>query len=251
MKPYNEKFILKTINEYSEKIKECNSGKYKIEKKEIEIDIIDGYLYERKVNKKISVIDLVCNNDIIMRLSHKEIEGSFETIKMARGKVGIVGLGLGYVAYEIAKKEHVSEVIVYEKSREVIEMYNMNFEKNNKIKVIWVDGYKAKKETFDYFYCDIYGYKLSTKVVEDYKKFNKLHKIKEYTFFGVEHFLLGCSYKEIIWVYIPENWMVMCKTMASALEGTGYIEDYKALDDKFVSNILKEFKDVLNEDEEK
>lgn len=249
MKPYNEEFILEIINEYSKKIKECNSGKYKIEKKEIEIDIIDGYLYERKVSKKISVIDLVCNNELIMRLSHKEIEGSFETIKMARGKVGIAGLGLGYVANEMAKKDEVSEVIVYEKSREVIEMYNMNFKESNKIKVIWVDAYKAKKETFDYFYCDIYGYKLSSKVVGDYKIFNKLHEIKEYTFFGVEYFLLGCSYNEIIWVYIPENWMVMCKTIAAVLEGTGYIENYKALDEKLVHDILKEFKEILNEEE--
>ena len=250
MKPYNEEFILNTVSEYSDKIKECTIGRYKIEKKEIVVDKVDGYLYERDLNKKIKVIDLVEGENILMRLSHKEIEGSFENINMARGRVGIVGLGLGYVVQEMAKNQKVSEIIVYEKSQEVIDMYNSNFEQDEHIKIICKDAYEAEREKFDYFYCDIYGYELSLKVVEDYKIFNELHEIEEYTFFGVEHFLLGCSYNEIIYVYVPENWMVMCKTVAASLECTGYIENYKPLDEDFVSNLLKEFKVILNEGEE-
>ena len=48
-----------------------------------------------------------------MRLTPLEIEGSYFAIERAKGKVGIVGLGLGYVAQEMAKKEEVDEVIVY------------------------------------------------------------------------------------------------------------------------------------------
>ena len=250
MKPYNEEFILNTVSEYSDKIKECTIGRYKIEKKEIVVDKVDGYLYERDLNKKIKVIDLVEGENILMRLSHKEIEGSFENINMARGRVGIVGLGLGYVVQEMAKNQKVSEIIVYEKSQEVIDMYNSNFEQDEHIKIICKDAYEAEREKFDYFYSDIYGYELSLKVVEDYKIFNELHEIEEYTFFGVEHFLLGCSYNEIIYVYVPENWMVMCKTVAASLECTRYIEYYKPLDEDFVSNLLKEFKVILNEGEE-
>ena len=77
MKPYNEEFILNTVSEYSDKIKECTIGRYKIEKKEIAVDKVDGYLYEKELNKKIKVIDLVEDGKTLMRLSHKEIEGSF------------------------------------------------------------------------------------------------------------------------------------------------------------------------------
>ena len=58
------------------------------------------------------------------------------------------------------------------------------------------------------------------KVVEDYKRFNDIHDIGEYSFFGVEDFLLSCSYNEIVWVYIPENWMAMSKSIASSLSSS-------------------------------
>ena len=34
--------------------------------------------------------------------------------KMAKGKVGVVGLGLGYAVEEMAKKPEVEEITVYE-----------------------------------------------------------------------------------------------------------------------------------------
>ena len=37
-----------------------------------------------------------------MRLTPLEIEGAYFSIKRAHGKVGIVGLGLGYTVWEMA-----------------------------------------------------------------------------------------------------------------------------------------------------
>ena len=250
MKPYNEKYIVDKINEYSRIIKVDEVGKYKIIKRDGLQGIIDGYLYEKNGELKESIPELIGEERVWMRISPKEIESSYEAIKFARGKVGVVGLGLGYVVQEMAKKSDVKEIIVYEISQDVIDLYNRNFKSNKKIKIVLGDAYKAKREQFDFFYVDIYEYKLSLQVVEDYKKFNEIHDIENYTFWGMEHFLLSCNYDEIVWVFIPEMWMDMSKDISSSLDISGYIKNYKRLDEELVSKVLAAFKEVLNEGEE-
>lgn len=247
MKPYVEDFVADKMKEYNRKISQGSFGNYKIVKKEENNNIIEGYLYKREGNKEF-VIELLNKDNLVMKLGYKEIESTFQIIKFAKERVGIVGLGLGYVAEEIAKKQDVTEVIVYEISKEVIKLYKNNFGENKKIKIIQGDAFKAKSENFDYFYVDIYNYVLSSKVVEDYKFFMKLHNIEDYVFFGLEHFLLSCSYEEIIWVYIPETWMDMAKGISTALSISGYIKGYEQLDEKLVSNVLAQFKEVFNEE---
>ncbi|MCI6188878.1 MAG: hypothetical protein MSA89_11035 [Clostridium sp.] len=247
MKPYVEEFIVDKMKEYNKKISQGSFGSYKIVKKEENNNIIEGYLYKREGNKEF-VIELLKDNNLVMKLNHKEIESTFQIIKFAKGRVGIVGLGLGYVAQEIAKNQDVKEIIVYEISKEIIELYKNNFGENKKIKIIEGDAFKAESQNFDYFYVDIYNYVLSSKVVDDYKFFMKLHNIEEYVFCGLEHFLLSCSYEEIIWVYIPETWMDMAKEISIALSISGYIKGYEQLDKKIVSNVLAQFKEVFNEE---
>jgi hypothetical protein len=250
MKPYDEKFIIDKIEEYNAQIKVHEIGQYKALKREGFKGIIDGYLYEKEGEVNTKIPELICNDKICMRISPKEIQGSYEFIKMAKGRVGIAGLGLGYIVQEISKKDEVYEIVVYEISQDVIDIYNSNFKNNEKIKIIYGDAFKAKGEKFDFFFSDIYEYKLSLNVVEDYIKFNNIHQIEEYLFFGVEHFLLSCSYEEIVWVYIPENWMEMSKRLASTLDDSGNMRYYKKLDEKLVSEVLEAFKPVFNNDEE-
>lgn len=249
MIPFQKEYIIEKINEYNNMVSEGKCGNYKIIKKKSLANNESYYLYDKKEGLDIDIPELVYKDQSIMKINPRELQGSYESIKLARGKVGVVGLGLGYVVQEIAKKANVTEVIVYEISKEIIELYNKNFKTNKKIKIILGDAYKAKKENFDYFYVDLYRYDLTNRVVEDYVKFNNIHEIKEYTFWGVEHFLLSCRYEEIIWVYVPENWMVMSKEISSSLTDSEEIKYYKQLDEKLVSNILKEFKKILNDDE--
>ena len=168
-------------------------------------------------------------------------------IKYAKDKVGVVGLGLGFVVQELAKKPEVDEVIVYEIEKDVIDLYYLNFKNNSKIKIINKDAFEAKRENFDYFFVDIYEYKLDYRVVEDYKKFNTLHNINEYFFWGMEHFLLSCRYEEIVWVYIPETWMEVSKKMFTSLQEAGLLKYYKQLDEKLVSNVLSGLKVLLDD----
>lgn len=248
MKPYNKEYILKILKEYNNAIKDGNKGLYKIDRRIFKKKDIHGYMYKNIEEYNIEIVELLKEDKCVMRIDPREIESSYEAICYARGKVGIVGLGLGYVALEMAKKENVSEVIVYETSQDIIDLYMDNFKENKKIKIICIDAFKADREKFDFFYVDIYNYSLTLKVVKDYKKFMKLHEIEEYSFWGMEHFMLSCRYEDILWVYVPENWVGMCKDLYTELQSSGYIKRYKPLNENKVTKILYEFKEILNSD---
>lgn len=248
MKPYNKDFVFQEIKKYSDLINQGTCGDYRIVKDTIKKEDLHGYMYENKEEYKIDIIQLYNKEISLMKLTPKEIESSYEAIAFAKGRVGIIGLGIGYVVQEIAMKSKVTEVIVYEVSEEVINLYNKNFKQNDKIKIIKGDPFKTQGEEFDFFYVDLHKYELVPEVVQDYRIFNELHEIEEYAFWGVEHFLLSCKYEDIVWVYIPENWISMSKKAYEALDASGYIESYKPLEEEKVKKILFEFKEILNED---
>lgn len=245
MKPYDKNFVLNKIKEYDKKINSNIIGNHEIFKTYNKNKVTEGYMYERDEEFNINMPDLEGKDKYWMRISPKEVQSTYGIIKHAHGRVGVVGLGLGYTVQEIAKRDEVKEIIVYEIEEDIINLYKENFGENKKIKIIKGDAYKAKSETFDYFFVDIYEYKLTDKVVSDYVLFNKLHKIEDYTFWGVEHFLLSCRYEEIVWVYIPEIWMELSKKAFAALQESGYLKYYEKLDEKLVSDILQKFKVVL------
>lgn len=246
VKPYEKEFVLEKINEYNKKIKLGKSGRHEILKKDGIKENMNGYLHDIDEDIDMPVLELRSDDKYWMRLDIREVESTYFIIKNAHGNVGIVGLGLGYTVNEIAKNKKVKSVTVYEFSEDVIKLYENSFKKNPKIKIVKGDAYKAKAKTFDYFFVDIYEYKLSDKVVSDYEFFNKLHKIEDYVFWGVEHFLLSCSYEEIVWVYIPELWMELSKNIFSRVQEAGYLETYKQLDSNLVHEVLSKFKKVLN-----
>lgn len=248
MLPYNIDFIKDKIASYNKKIKPAVSGDYEIRLIDGLKGIVPGYMYEEKIDFNYPILELQGTNHSWMRLTPLEVEATYQAIKRANGKVGVVGLGLGYMVQELIKKKNVKKVVVYEIEKEVIDLYYKSFKKHPKVKIIHGDAFAAKEDSFDFFFVDIYEYKLTSKVAEDYKKFMDLHDIYEYSFFGMEHFLLSCRYEEIVWVYIPEEWMEMSKKISEALEESGKIKFYKQLDEKLVSQVLADFKKVLNED---
>jgi hypothetical protein len=248
MKPYNRNFVFQEIKKYNDLINQGTCGDYKIVKGTMKKEDLQGYMYENNGEYDINIIQLNKKDVILMKLTPKEIESSYEAISFANGKVGVVGLGIGYEVQEIAIKPKVKEVIVYEESDEIIDLYIQNFKHNDKIKIIKCNPLKAKKEKFDFFYVATYRNELTSKVVDDYINFNKLHEIEEYAFKGLEHFLLSCKYEDIVWVYIPESWISMSKKAYEALDASGYIKSYKPLDEEKVRKLLLQFKEVLNAD---
>ena len=247
LKPFDKEYVLDKIEEYNKKIKSNKVGDYEIKSVDGLQGVIQGYLHSKEDNYDINILELHAPNHVLMRLTPLEIQGAYFAIKMAKGKVGVVGLGLGYVVEEMAKKLEVEEITVYEISKEIIELYYENFPKNSKINIICCDAYNAERKEFDFFYADIYEYKLTSQIVDDYNKFNELHNIEEYSFFGMEHFLLSCSYTEIVWVYIPENWMESSRKAFEAIQESNLLPYYEKLEENIVSQVLGEFKEVLND----
>jgi hypothetical protein len=246
MKPYNKNFVFQEMKKYNNLVNPGTCGDYKIVKNTMNKQDLQGYMYENSDDYDIDIIQLYRNNTCLMKLSPREIESSYNAISFSYGKVGIVGLGIGYVVQEIAKKTKVEKVIVYEDNEELIELYYQNFEENEKIKIIRDSALNASREIFDFFYVDAHKDQLTSEVVKDYIDFNKIHEIEEYAFYGLEHFLLSCKYEDIIWVYIPENWVAMSKRAYEALDASRYIETYKPLDEEKVKRILFQFKEILN-----
>lgn len=245
MKPYDNSFILNVITEYSQIIKEQKNNNYSVSK---QITVVDeGYMYKEKEEKKYEEIVLLKDTECVMKINVKEIQGSYMAIKSAYGKVGIVGLGLGYVVQEMAKNVKVESITVYENSNEIIQIYKKNFGDNPKIEIIEQDAFKAEPKKFDYFFSDIYGYELTDKVVDDYEAFMKLHEIEEYSFWGMEHFLLSCAYDDLLWIYVPENWVEISKKIYESLDLSGLMDKYYPLNSEFVHDILMKFKKILNE----
>ncbi|MDO4535192.1 MAG: hypothetical protein Q4B63_05210 [Clostridium perfringens] len=238
------------ITDYNEKIKEYKEHIVPIKLNNIEIKYnhntsLKGYLYNKEEKYGDGTIELFIDNKLSMEISPREIQGAFQIIKDVKEKVGIIGLGLGYITQEILKKDSVSKVIVYETNKDIIDIYYKNFGKNPKLTILNEDGFKGKSDSFNSFIVDIYSYNLEDRVVEDYKTLNKVHNIEEYYFFGFEHFLLSCPTSEIAFVYVPEYWTEAIERCYRQLMDNGYINDFKPLEDEKVTEILLKFKEVL------
>lgn len=245
MTPYVLEYCEDKIREYKKYINKREVGEYKItygRKSKYQ----KGYMYENEDGTTEGSIILKHKNKLVMEISPKEIQGAYEAIKSANGKVGVLGLGLGFYVQEIVRKDTVSEIIVYEQSQELIDLYLDNFGENNKVKFILGDGFKAKSEKFDFFFVDIYGYKTTNAIVDDYKKLNEIHDIYDYSFFGVEHLMLSSTMEKIMYIYIPDIWLDFSKDLFDKFNGSGKINYFKKLDDKLVDDIFSEFEKVLN-----
>lgn len=240
---YKVEEVNKKIEEYKKYIKPIKVNN--IEVKYGENKNLNGYLYNKEEKYESSEIELFIDNELSMEISPREIQGAFQIIKNAKGKVGIIGLGLGYLINEILKKESVSKVVVYEINKDIIDLYYKNFGENSKLTILNENGFKGKSDSFNCFIVDIYSYNLEERVVSDYKKLNELHKIEEYYFFGFEHFLLSCPTSEIAFVYVPEHWTEALERVYRQLMDNGYINYFAPIDEEKVTKILLDFKEVL------
>lgn len=245
MIPFDTKYIHEEMEKYTSNLKEENLiyNHINIHKKSLK-GKINGYIFQYEDNFSI-IPALYVNDKETMKLSPEEIIGCYTAHKYARGKVGIVGLGLGYFTLKVLENKNVTEVIVYESNKEVIDFYFNSFGDNEKLKIVEEDAFKVRGEEFDFFFVDIYYNKLSLSVVEHYVHFNKAHSIQEYTFWGMERFLLSCKIEDILNIYIPELWMSMSRELFSKYNDSPYKDLFNPLPENEVGMVLKEFEKIL------
>lgn len=85
-----------------------------------------------------------------MSICPSEIFSMEEPISRAHGRVLVLGLGLGYYPFMISKFDHVNEIVIVERQKEVIELFNKyllpQFSHKEKIRVIQADALDYVKE---------------------------------------------------------------------------------------------------------
>lgn len=99
-----------------------------------------------------------------MSLSPNEIETMDLPIKAVKGKVLVLGLGLGYFAYMASIKEEVKDVYVVEMDKDIINIFKENilpkFEYKEKIHIIKDDAFhfieSVNDEDYDYIFSDLW-----------------------------------------------------------------------------------------------
>lgn len=82
-----------------------------------------------------------------MSVIPSEINTMRPLLKQAQGKMLVCGLGLGYFAYHLSRKDNVEQIIVVEKEAAVIQWFTQwilpQWEQPEKLKIIHADAFAA------------------------------------------------------------------------------------------------------------
>lgn len=113
-------------------------------------------------NQPFAYLALTQGNNIWMSLNPNEIETMKPFIKKGRGRVLVLGLGLGYVPFMLALKDDVESIVVVEKDQDIIDLFDKllypSFINKEKIVVIKDDAinYVKNHQKFDYIFADLW-----------------------------------------------------------------------------------------------
>ena len=248
MIPFKSSYYQNKIEEFASKVK--TNEDFSINQCRIYWDFYKegkhkGYMHVFK--GVLRNVPCLYENDMLwMSLNGEEIGGYYEALRRAKGIVGVVGLGIGYFVEELASKAKVEKVIVYENNKDIIEIYNRLFDKNNKIEIVNCDAREVQGGNFDFFFVDIYRHEYNEDIVDDYKLFNENHDIKEYSFFGMEHFVLSLREEDIKEEVLPEYWLAMSKNIGDKFFESKYKDNFIPISYKKAKSLYDKFKLILS-----
>lgn len=172
-KPQERKFNPQELVEslgWDVRLKSGKAGKFSIKKHTIPadtpIDVVSmrnalmmGYEpLKVRMPEPMDVQKLCRKEQILMSDCFQERFLMRNAILKARGRVLVGGLGLGYVASKIAEKRNVSQVVVVEIEKDVIDLVWQHV-KTPKMRLIHADIYKwfkIARKKFDFIYLDIW-----------------------------------------------------------------------------------------------
>ena len=166
----------KFYNDYVKLLEKVNFnfGKYSLKKVTYEpyqlfalddIDVVDDYKEISKVgyfDKPFSYKALFEGKDLWMSLNPNEINTMATTIEKAKGRVLVLGLGMGYITYMLSQKKNVSSITVIERNKENIALFKKHlfslFPNKTKITIIEDDAINFVKHYFkyDYIFADLW-----------------------------------------------------------------------------------------------
>lgn len=127
-------------------------------------------------------VRLEIENELMMSDTRMEKDSNREFCYEAKGRVLIAGLGIGLVLHNLTQsicEGKVTEIIVVEKSQDLIDLVSPYFQNNiDKLKIIQGDIFEwspTKGEKFNTIYFDIWP-KISVDNLEEMKKLHRRFK---------------------------------------------------------------------------
>ena len=109
--------------------------------------------------EEFTVTQLIVGWDVMMSDTTMEMVTNSEFMRRANGRVLIAGLGLGIVVHIIQDLKAVDEIVIIEKSKDIIDMVTKEMKFNDKVKIINDDIFEwqpKRGEKFDTMWFDIW-----------------------------------------------------------------------------------------------
>lgn len=150
-----------------------------------------GYMYvENRRTPLRNVPVLRFNGEVWMSLTPMEVQSAFMPIRLARGRVGTAGLGLGYFVQRVLHKPNVDRVVVYELDKDVLELYCRNFGSHAKLELHHANARRLKGEQWDFFSVDFYKDLLTPAAIGDMADLCAANIIGAYHWSSIEQTVL-------------------------------------------------------------
>jgi hypothetical protein len=192
--PFTQEYYNQEKDWFVSRCKQIKNKRVSIEYKTL-CGEMDGFLYHGNFYiEEVPVFKI--DGEVWMSITPMEIESHYIPIENAMGRVGVAGLGLGYYVQRILEKESVDEVVVYELSQDVIDLYLENFGTHPKLTIVHGDVFeKCKNEHFHWFYNDIYLYRFEDQAFDDMATLIGDNLIEDYHFWTLEGYVLSAIQK--------------------------------------------------------
>lgn len=130
-----------------------------------EVEVDDSFAEKSRIGcflQEFPFLAIRENERIWMSVTPHEINTMSEPIEKAKGKVLVLGLGLGYFPFMVLRKEEVDSVTVIEKNPEIISLFKENilpfFPNKEKLEIIEGDAFEhfKKADKYDYVFADLW-----------------------------------------------------------------------------------------------
>jgi hypothetical protein len=149
--------------------------------------LLDGYLYTGHLAGHLRDVPVLrLGGRVWMSLTPMEVQSSYMPIRLASGRVGTAGLGLGYFVQRVLGKPEVEQVVVYELQSEVLEFYTRTFGRHPKLELRHANARLVEGERFDFFYADLYRQLLTPQAIADMAALCSVNQIERYHWWSIE-----------------------------------------------------------------
>ncbi len=269
IQPINEKEYISNPYYKNVKVKDCKYKNVELVNSSyspLELVVYDEIYFTDKApslevnklgffQKPFNYLEVLKDGTTWMSITPYEINTMKKAINEATGNVLVQGLGLGYYPYMVSLKNEVKKVVVIEKDRDVIEIFNKYLKKffNNKVEVIEGDAYELtekllKEEHFDYMFFDIYHDEADGLPL--YQKMLKLIQINKFDIkasYWIERSILEIARRCLICAVIETYYKIKNDSSATE-EYDRYIDNFKNLLKTETIDTLEDFENLFSDE---